>query len=1626
MNIKVWKRLLSVMICTTVIFCNCTGICHIPVLAEVPDGVSDTGAWQESEGETDAESEQLYEAPLDFLNYMTDEQAMEIFGKEKAVIADYLRAIWSDSNVEEKKEGLRPLTSMRQSIADEGSLSLTNGTEGGAWINGPFGYRTSQFAVTLNGVTSDAYCIDPTANTPPGGDYNYYVHENGAVGTATYAAASILYQYEYQIDTFRAMWTASMEEAAVPDSDRNRFDLNDPDSTYFMLHSLVSNCWHAGAVWDSGVETGAYQISGHQEFKNAFAIFYTKLLLADHPDGYQVYFVRTGDAYQNIIFANYKPKGTIVVNKQSQNIEIQNEHPESYSLEGAEYGIYASYENAEQDLDRLETLVISNGTAVSRQLEEGVYYVREVKEPLGYRLNPEIIEVMVIGGDSSLVSSTDTLYADTISLQKRSSDPELTDQNPLYSLAGAVYQIYKDPDCTMKADDLIVNSDHEIIGKEEAVLTTNEDGSTNILTLARGIYYVKEIQASPGYSLNPEVILIDIRSAYQSQPYMIETTEEPLMAQAKVRIRKQDSEGITMVCTDEHGEEQPGIGGASLEGAVFKVSYYKAYYQTKELLPDTSDAVWYISTGYDPADQNYEAVLDEDHLAAGYTSSSFYHDKNGQIAIPLGTVVVSEVQAPTGYQTIAQAGYMEDQGGIAEQNAVIMQIRGKDDDEDGNADHAHIYVRNGHSDANPYSPYVLLQEEAPIICHEGIDRGDVSFTKTDLKSGREMAHVFFRITSSSGESHIICTDDRGYYSSKAAAHSHNTNAWDSYYDPDGRYLGPEDPEELLRQLKLMGNCGTWFYGTPDPARRDPRLINDERGALRYDGSYMIEELPGPYNRGKQLISKTFCIDEEGVMKWIGNIANIDIPEIHTLEWDQYSGNHSSAASPDFESQIIDRVTYANLPEEHVYTVKGILMELQEDGSVTGPLLKEDGSTIQAYAVFETPKSSYTAIPYVNGTVDVEYHFYGDDYAGRRFVIYEYLFDGEDTEPLLIENGEVVTDEVYRVRGTLIMHADARDTDQIGSFLDIHTRARDSVTETDSCILSDSMTISDIVEYEDLVPGYEYKLYGELVYRDILTDQIERVKDSNGKPVTALIHFVPEEANGEIVLDFPEFSGSQLYDEQGECLCTGLVVYETLLWNNRILAVHKDIEDQDQTVTLLKQGRIRVQKMAEQIQSVQNEAVRLPNGESVVLTKLHREFLPYAGVTFTIYDADTDRMVGSFQTDPDGIGISDMLSFGDGREYYIMETDVDAQYCRSEERYPIHFAAYDPEEVCIDTTPIVVNNQARSVQFDLYKQEESIRQDRPGQYVIGKRNAVNTYYGIYNRNEILTADPATTIDKDSLLSVIKTDENGYAYGEESLPQGDYYCKELCTSGEEYILDSKEYDFTIDYTDDQEEMTEKNSTKKITINGGKPLLNRYKSQRVDLYKVDDSDEPIEGVAFDLYRLFDDEYDRIGSYITDQDGHIMLERLPYGDYYFIETKGAAGYEFDGSRKYEFAIKEDQKKVTSSMLDITQYGQAADEIMNCKDLDYVSGSIAMDSIVIKVVNKKLLTPTITDTPTYTKRPEISNQPETTEQPEVTEIQPSPKTGDAGAPFLWWIALIAAGGILAYYLIIRHNRRRR
>ncbi len=73
-----------------------------------------------------------------------------------------------------------------------------------------------------------------------------------------------------------------------------------------------------------------------------------------------------------------------------------------------------------------------------------------------------------------------------ISLKKISADETITNGNPEYSLAGAVYGIYSDKECDHKVGEIITDANGE---------------STSVL-LEEGTYYVKEITAPPGYQLD--------------------------------------------------------------------------------------------------------------------------------------------------------------------------------------------------------------------------------------------------------------------------------------------------------------------------------------------------------------------------------------------------------------------------------------------------------------------------------------------------------------------------------------------------------------------------------------------------------------------------------------------------------------------------------------------------------------------------------------------------------------------------------------------------------------------------------------------------------------------------------------------------------------------------------------------------------------------------------------------------------------------------------------------------------------------------------------------------------------------------------------------------------------------
>ena len=103
-----------------------------------------------------------------------------------------------------------------------------------------------------------------------------------------------------------------------------------------------------------------------------------------------------------------------------------------------------------------------------------------------------------------------------------------------------------------------------------------------------------------------------------------------------------------------------------------------------------------------------------------------------------------------------------------------------------------------------------------------------------------------------------------------------------------------------------------------------------------------------------------------------------------------------------------------------------------------------------------------------------------------------------------------------------------------------------------------ITIDDVVSYKHLKAGKEYTVSGVLIDK------------STGKPflvdakeVRSEVTFTTETADGEVTVSFT-FDGSVINKE------TEIVVFETLYREGTEIAVHADIDDKDQTVTIYPQ------------------------------------------------------------------------------------------------------------------------------------------------------------------------------------------------------------------------------------------------------------------------------------------------------------------------------------------------------------------------------------------------------------------------------------------------------------------------
>lgn len=273
-------------------------------------------------------------------------------------------------------------------------------------------------------------------------------------------------------------------------------------------------------------------------------------------------------------------------------------------------------------------------------------------------------------------------------------------------------------------------------------------------------------------------------------------------------------------------------------------------------------------------------------------------------------------------------------------------------------------------------------------------------------------------------------------------------------------------------------------------------------------------------------------------KLVGTHADLEdreqtvyFPKIGTQAIDRETGTNEGKA--DKETTIVDTVFYSNLAPETEYVVQGILM----DGETGEPLIKVDGSNITASVTFTTPKDGVDENGRVSGSIEL------------AFVFDSTLIAGKDT---------VVFERLYRNEKEIAVHTDLEDEGQTVGFPSLKTTATDKVTGTHEQLAAEKATIVDVVEYSGLVVGKEYVVKGTLYDKSTKKPLVV-----GKKPVTSEKKFTPEKPNDSIELEFT-FDSFALAGKT-------VVVFEDLYRDEKLVGVHADITDKDQSVTIPKIG-----------------------------------------------------------------------------------------------------------------------------------------------------------------------------------------------------------------------------------------------------------------------------------------------------------------------------------------------------------------------------------------------------------------------------------------------------------------------
>ena len=671
--------------------------------------------------------------------------------------------------------------------------------------------------------------------------------------------------------------------------------------------------------------------------------------------------------------------GNAKVKKTSSNPTVTDGNA-NYSFEGATFGVYSDKSCNSQ----LATLTADgNGDTKEVEVKAGTVYIKELSAPKGYKLDSTVHSLNVEVGKTATLTVADTPKVTETLIDLFKIDMETGKSTPqgTASLEGAEFT-WSYYDGYYNADNLPAKATHTWTTK--TVAEKDRDGTIHYVSrladsykvsgdsfytqdgknvLPLGTFTVTETKAPNGYLLDGAYMQAGDKSEQIKGLYVTQITEDGDLAVLS-------------------GSNQFSVSDKVIRGGV---KIQKRDLETGDTKPQGSATL--KDTAFDIISLNDNSVLVEGKLyKKNEVVKTIRTDIEGVAStsadlLPYGKFRIVESEAPDGYLT------------------------------DGAKPIDFTITENG--------KIVDLTDKAHSIYNQ-IKRGDIEGVKIGAGTHKRLADVPFRITSkTTGENHVVVTDDNGQFSTSAewASHKHNTNAGKTSED------------------------GVWF-GTSEP--------DDSKGALPYD-TYIIEELRSDSNKGFELIPPFEIVVSR-------NNLVIDLGTL-TDEYEKEISIHTTATSKDGEKTIlagkevtiVDTVKLDGLTKGTKYQLKGWQMLKEENAE-----LIIDGKCVE---------NDYTFIAGDEAMkVEIAYTFNASELGGKNLVTFEELYDlSNPEEPVKVVEHKDIEDDGQTV---LI-------TERI---IKIHTTAtdKDGNKELEA---GKEVTIIDTVTLEGLEVGTQYRLVG---------------------------------------------------------------------------------------------------------------------------------------------------------------------------------------------------------------------------------------------------------------------------------------------------------------------------------------------------------------------------------------------------------------------------------------------------------------------------------------------------------------------------------------------------------------------